>query len=286
MNCSETKELLSAFLDGELSHELRESVRRHAQECASCGEELASFSAIAVLAKQLPHPVAPPDIWPRLSQELEAATPRSRTAWLMRDARRTYSIVGLLAAAVLLLTGIMLWSNRHMHSEHSGEAGRFAQFARSFPDDPEGAQQLLLASYESRAVGKEELSNSAYYTATAASQPPDGYAFQQAYSMKMACCECSQVVLRRQSGGHVAIFEHGAVEHPDWMSGLRCTNMQCGTTRCEVAQTGEYLAVSCHVADRHFTIVGATGKSEVEALVAWLQAAGSSARGDKSREVS
>lgn len=282
MNCSETQELLSAFVDDELSHDLRESVRRHTLECALCSEELASFSAISAMAKQLPLPAAPPEIWTRLSQELDATAPRRTARWLMRDTRHMYSMVGLIAAAVLILAGIMLWSNRRLNSDHAGEATQFVQFARSFPNDPEGAQRLLLASYDSQPMSRDVLSKSSYYTATAASHPPEGYAFQQAYALKMACCQCSQIVFRREAGGRVAIFEHGSAEHPDWMNGLRCTNMQCGTTPCEIAQTGEYLAVSCHVADRHFTIVGAASQSEVETLVAWLQAASRSAQGDKS----
>jgi len=271
MNCAETRELLSGYLDDELPGDLRERVRHHIEACTSCGRELASFLAISAMAKQLPSLAAPPEIWSRLSQNPETAAPRIGTRWANQNWRRTYSVIGLVAASVLILAGIMLGTNRLPHSDHTSEAQHFAEFARRFPTDPGGAQRLLLTGYNGRPASTEELSKSPHYTPLAASNPPAGYAFQQAYVLEMSCCRCSQVVLRRESGGLVTVFEHEDAQTSDWTSGFRCSNKQCGTTPCTIAETGEYLAVSCRVDDRHFTIVGASNHREVETLVAWLE---------------
>jgi hypothetical protein len=181
------------------------------------------------------------------------------------------------AASLLVLAGIAIWNLQPSHSGHSSEAKQFVEFARSFPTDPERAQQVLLTSYNGRAASTAELRESPRITSVAASNPPAGYALQRAYVLEMSCCQCSQIILRRPAGGLVSVFEHVDAHNPNWTSSFRCTNMQCGNTPCEIAETGEYLAVSCRVKDRHFTIVGAVNSSEVEALVAWLEAAGKAA---------
>lgn len=205
--------------------------------------------------------------------------PRRAFDALRRNWRGTYTAVGLLAASVLVLAGIMRQGVMQSHSGGAKEAKQFAQFVRTFAEDPETAQRLLVANYNGRAAGMEELLQSPRYTAIAASNPPAGYTLQQAYALELPCCACSQIVLRREAGGLVSIFEHGDAEKPSWMSGFRCTNMQCGETPCEIADTGGYLAASCRVRDRHFTIVGAAHSGEVEVLIAWLQEAGRAAAG-------
>lgn len=274
MNCAETKDLLSAYLDSELPDRLRDDVTQHLAACSSCGEDFHCFTAISGMAKSLPNPALPSEIWNSLSRALDGASPHRASHWLGRHWRSAVPAFALLAASVLVLAGIAIWNRDSLHGGHASEAQQFADFARSFPTDPERAQEILLASYNGRAASTEELRKSPRITAVAASNPPAGYALQRAYVLEMSCCQCSQVVLRRPAGGLVSVFEHGDAHGPNWTSGFRCTNMQCGNTPCEIAQTGEHLAVSCRVRDRHFTIVGAVNSREVEALVAWLEAAG------------
>jgi hypothetical protein len=274
MNCSQTKEMLSAYLDAELPATVRGLVLHHLEACASCSEELHSFTDMSVMARSLLQPALPPEIWDRLSQVLEKAPLHPDRLRFGQGWRSSFFVFSLLAASLLILTGVAIWRVAPSRSGNMHEAKEFAEFARSFPTDSDGAQKLLLASYSGRAISAEALRNSPRLLAVATSAPPSGFELQQAYELEMPCCQCSQVVLRRSVGGVVSVIEHGNGEGPKLAGSFRCTNMQCGKTPCVLAQTGEYLAVSCRVNDRHFTIVGAANHSEVEVLVAWLEATG------------
>jgi hypothetical protein len=54
MACSEARASLVELVCGELSGEHRDKVRAHAQQCASCGPELAKLSQVMEVAEAIP----------------------------------------------------------------------------------------------------------------------------------------------------------------------------------------------------------------------------------------
>ena len=74
MDCSKTRELLSAYHDGELSPELHSSVTEHVPGCSHCTEELDVFEEVSVMAKRLADPKPPERLWRQIESELDAGT--------------------------------------------------------------------------------------------------------------------------------------------------------------------------------------------------------------------
>lgn len=62
MNCEETKQTLSAYLDDELSLPVRVACDEHLHHCPVCREELASMRSLVRGLSALPRPLAPPDL--------------------------------------------------------------------------------------------------------------------------------------------------------------------------------------------------------------------------------
>ncbi|MFV1967676.1 MAG: anti-sigma factor [Pirellulaceae bacterium] len=269
MLCTEMRELLSGYLDGELSGQLEDGVARHLEGCAPCSEELVAFSAISGLANSLPTPVPPPEVWDGLERELdkkpqvEVAPPRSRGAW------GTYRLFAV-AATLLVAAGVFTWLARPFGGgDH--QMAHFGRFVQAFHVDPEAAQQTLLANYSGRAATAPELSDSLQYTPVGLGNAPTGYAIEQSYLLNMPCCRCSQVVFRRNQGGLVALFEHDTSEQSDLFGNGPCVKTQCNGNPCTLVQTDNHIAALCEVGGRHFTIVGARNVEEVQAFVAWLE---------------
>ncbi|PYQ45976.1 MAG: hypothetical protein DMF77_02620 [Acidobacteria bacterium] len=72
---SHPSELLSAFLDGELSAADRAQVQAHVRECAACARELEELAAVDALARELPV-AAPPGYFEELPRRVRARVRR------------------------------------------------------------------------------------------------------------------------------------------------------------------------------------------------------------------
>lgn len=62
MNCEETKQALSSYLDDELSLPQRAACDEHLRECPVCREELAATRTLMRQLAALPRPLTPPDL--------------------------------------------------------------------------------------------------------------------------------------------------------------------------------------------------------------------------------
>jgi anti-sigma factor RsiW len=91
---------LIAYLKDELAAPERETVARHLDGCAECGQTLAAFRRLLDGVAAVPAPAVP---WPRyraeLRQRLEARTERGRWSWWRRPL--PVAVSAGLAAAVL-----------------------------------------------------------------------------------------------------------------------------------------------------------------------------------------
>jgi anti-sigma factor RsiW len=269
MNCVEIRELLSGQLDGELSGHQERLVTGHLKECARCADELSAFAAISNLAKSLPNPTPPPDVWEGLQRQLDGNGPVERTTRVLRDRSALYRLLAL-AATVILCVGVFTWLfppfGRHHH-----ETAHFGRFMEAFASEPEAAQRMLLVKYSGRAATKQELTATLKYTPAGIDSAPAGYTVVESYLLDMPCCRCSQVVYRRNDGGFLALFEHDTQEQPDLFGDCPCVNTECNGNPCTLVQTANHITASCEVGGRHFTVVGARNFEEVQAFVAWLE---------------
>lgn len=62
MNCEETKQALSSYLDDELSLPARAACDEHLRHCPMCREELAAERSLVRSLSALPRPLPPPDL--------------------------------------------------------------------------------------------------------------------------------------------------------------------------------------------------------------------------------
>jgi anti-sigma factor RsiW len=72
MTCRELFERLSEYVDGELSQELCEEIRRHMQGCDPCVAFARTLKATADLCRRLPSQPIPPEV----AAELQAVLAR------------------------------------------------------------------------------------------------------------------------------------------------------------------------------------------------------------------
>jgi hypothetical protein len=78
MNDRHPKDLLSAYLDGEVTTAERIEVARHLEACVECGGVLDDFRAMAAAASQEPPPPVPAGLQARIMAALRTQSPESR----------------------------------------------------------------------------------------------------------------------------------------------------------------------------------------------------------------
>jgi hypothetical protein len=97
MTCQETLDRLDDYVDGTLSEAEFQEVELHIAGCADCAAEHAFLRDLLARAAELPRDVAPPrDLWPGIAARLGG-----------RDEPRSYWLMGLAAAAAVLLSVIV-----------------------------------------------------------------------------------------------------------------------------------------------------------------------------------
>jgi anti-sigma factor RsiW len=105
MDCNETAQKLSAFLDGELPEEERLQVSQHLETCRSCALECRSLASAWARIVELPRVESRTHLWPGI----EARLPRTRrlVAQPWRWARaRPFPTLATAALIVGLLPGL------------------------------------------------------------------------------------------------------------------------------------------------------------------------------------
>ncbi len=119
MTCTDTRSLLSPYLDGALTGAERQAVSAHLQSCAVCTTELAGLNRTQALVSALGRQPAPPDLALRLrvaiSQEMSMTWERrmQRALGRMEDTMNAFMLPatgGLVTAVVmfgLLIGGFM-----------------------------------------------------------------------------------------------------------------------------------------------------------------------------------
>jgi anti-sigma factor RsiW len=78
MTCRELFERLSEYVDGELSQEICEEIRRHMQGCDPCVAFAKTLKKTAEICRRLPSQPIPPEVAADLRAVLAAHLPRSK----------------------------------------------------------------------------------------------------------------------------------------------------------------------------------------------------------------
>ena len=75
MNCFACERNLSAYVDDELSREVRLELEAHLDSCDACRQEYETQLAAGEAAADLPVPAAPGGLWEALESEIQAKAP-------------------------------------------------------------------------------------------------------------------------------------------------------------------------------------------------------------------
>ena len=107
-------ETLSAYIDGELDPAARAAVERHLITCADCAAVLADLEHVVGAARALEDRPPDEDLWPGISNRLEArggAVPIHSAARHRRGRRFSFTMPQLAAAAIALvvLSAAAVW---------------------------------------------------------------------------------------------------------------------------------------------------------------------------------
>ncbi len=289
MNCIEFKELLSAYHDGELSSDVHSAVGEHLKDCPECVAMLAGFRQLSDLSGQLAQP-EPPDQWAAIEQQLAAAliAPRTRekrarvvSAYLPLSAmlERFVPRVSLAVAATVLIAaglGVGAYYGWFSMARHHDEqlAANFDAFLTQFEQDPQAAQQVLLANYNGQQVDLCTAATLVGHQPAIAPGLPPGYIVDAVYVLDMPCCKCTQVICRCEGNGRLAIFEHD-VDQPVWFRGRPAIDARCcGKPTRIVEMDGGLLAATWPSNKRYLTVIGAHDVEEVARIVAHFERTG------------
>lgn len=274
MDCTEVKQLLSAYFDDELASEERIAVAEHLAGCDECSTELAGFERLSDMARGLDTPMPPPQMWSQLERQLEEERGTQRIQLTNRSPRQYFSVQRLIAVAASLLVAVGLgwlgYSTWIGHDGHDGFTAEMEHYLNEFHRDPATAQQFLLAKYEGQAVDAEQAMSLVGYRPAIADGMPDGYSVETTYVMKMPCCTCVQCLCKRSDGSTIAVFEHVDDEAKEWFGGRPQMSASCGGRQCSLVELDDRIAASWKHDKRHLTVVGLRDVAELTYLVAWF----------------
>jgi predicted anti-sigma-YlaC factor YlaD len=276
MKCHEAQELLSAYLDEELSGNKRASVAEHIRNCPRCREEVAFFAEMSAAARGMHDPEPPEWLWAGIQTGLD--TDKKRIARRGPSTEREWFPkkwpVGLLAAAaiVMIATGVVWIAFRTSHAPgHDHElAADFGEYLEHFAANPDRAQEVLLAKYDGQAVDLLHAAARLGYRPAAAEGLPKNYTLDTVYLLQMPCCTCVQTICRRDDGRVFAIFEHDE-EQPVWFGDRPRIETQCNGCPCSVIHTDRGLVASWKANKRQLTVVGAKDLDEIADLMAHFE---------------
>ena len=274
MDCTEVKELLSAYFDDELASEKRTAVAEHLAGCDECSTELAGFERLSELAGSLVTPMAPPQMWSQLEQQLEEDQTAQKVHLANRRPTQYFPAQRLVALAATLVVVVGLgwfgYSTWMGHDGHDGFTAEMGHYLEEFHRDPAAAQQFLLAKYDGQAVDAQQATSLVGYRPVIAEGMPDGYTVETTYVMKMPCCTCVQCLCKRSDGSTIVVFEHDDEEAKEWFGDRPEMSASCNGKQCRLVELDDRIAASWKHDKRNFTVVGLRDVAELTNLVAWF----------------
>ena len=228
MTCDKTRQLVSAYLDGELDDGLVEAVREHLEGCPACSDHLESLGRLRQTLSHGRDITAPSDLWSRIAREIDRTAPRAETdapteAWAShRSARRR-----LFTAAALLLAMVipayLIISRAPTNPTQDPDVKPFepppglalAQYVQDMQSG-EDVPGKFFDLHQRREVDLEELSEHVEFGPKLPTEVPSGLRLQKCYVLNTAGgnalgCEYVQGTRRmtffQQRKGDPVLFE-------------------------------------------------------------------------------
>jgi anti-sigma factor RsiW len=140
MNCPDIKNLLSAYLDGELADELRADVSAHLERCPDCTHEFQGFEKLSRMASTLQSAVPPEHLWKRIETELDQSLDADRSrrqpmAWAARwfvASPRWMTAAALLVAIGISWFAYQAWTPQGKHEQFTADFSHYlTEFRRT-----------------------------------------------------------------------------------------------------------------------------------------------------------
>lgn len=146
MQCERVRELLSPYLDGELSVEERQAVAAHLGECRSCSAQLDDFRRVGQTLAEAGREPAPKALTARVRGNLARAAhaeplpvsaliakpPRAGASWVRRGLLRQAAVI---AAACVLSAAVTWLATSTLGEQHRLEQDVLAAHVRSLLQD-------------------------------------------------------------------------------------------------------------------------------------------------------
>jgi hypothetical protein len=252
MRCEEIRTLVGAYHDGEAPPAARAALEAHVAWCPACAAALAAVAELRELARALPEPEPPGDLWARIVPRLDA-----EPAWKFRALLRHR---GRAAAAALLLAALAAgwWAWRSTAREQPAPAASSVDLS-PYLDYPE-------AAVAGEGMSPAEAGRMVDFRVLSTSDLPAGYCLQRCCLCRdgrcdrVACAYCRGgerlLVIQCAPGQSVAFGDRPVL----------CTHMNGKPTR--VVQGEGCLAASWQVNGTAVSLIGPRDMAELVRLMA------------------
>lgn len=274
MDCSEVRDRLSEFFDGEMPEESQMAMADHLADCESCAQELTEFHDLSQITATLDHPLPPPGLWDSLEAQLAVADGVSAESLAAAAPYRWTTgpfvpwVLALAASVVFAIGWFGYQSNLTMLGNLS-IATVFDQYFDTLHHDPVAAQQLLLAEYDGQPIDAENAVHFVGYHPAITAGMPEGYAHYSCNVIKLPHGDAVHCQYLRPDGSALALFEHDG-ERPAWFGDRPATEAIHGDTKVKVVDLDKRVAATWRQGDRHITVVGAHDANEIGQLTGWF----------------
>ena len=163
MNCEHIEELLSPYLENELSREQRQTVADHLQACSECRELLSLLQEVSTSLTAFPEV----EISPELRRQLRTIPEKKQRFKLYLDFLIRPALQPFMAAATVLLTVASFYAFNPNRAEinkavarefHSGyqKAGQLYARAESLTSSLAGQKDILIDTLKTKNPLKRE----------------------------------------------------------------------------------------------------------------------------------
>jgi hypothetical protein len=265
MSCESVRDLLSAYYDQELTPDLEREVCAHLANCLPCTQQLAGFAELSKLAADVRQPTVPADMWASINASLHA---QGQGHVYVNAPKRRYLLCGIAAALLVAASAALFAFWNHQH-DHQVMAQTFGQYLDRFQQQPNRAEELLVARYQGQLVDPEAADVAASFSPNAPAKLPQGYSREATYVLKMPCCTCTQTIYKDPQGKVLALFEH-TDEQRGWFGERPMITAHCAGKSMSLVETGNELAGCWKSGSRFLTIVGARDIEQIAELVGYL----------------
>lgn len=143
MNCNEIKDLMSSYVDGELSENEKKLVEEHINSCDDCKKEIESYKQLIKIIKDLPEEEPPKGYCKRLHDKLLNEVPITKINKITKiiDNKKWVKYAGVAACLILVISVInspflRFGSNAKMSQENSTSSYDMAKTEEAPPYAP------------------------------------------------------------------------------------------------------------------------------------------------------